>query len=169
MFFPIWKGVGVAALLDLVLLVSTYAPVTAQLGTYAFIALSRQPYQWGSCDLLKHVTVQGEVCVEELTATAIGPVGATFHRPEEIFYKREFLQLSSSIEKIDGFPHWRFIDLARKADISLMPVTLACVWVLVSLFVGCGARVCGWVLFLLGLSGLSCLLTVLGYGYHNLD
>ena len=59
--------------------------------------------------------------------------------------RREFLQLSRGIDHIDGFPQWRFIDIARKADISLMPVTLAIVWVLVALFVGFGARICGWV------------------------
>ncbi|KAH9509591.1 hypothetical protein Btru_043965 [Bulinus truncatus] len=108
-------SVGIAVLFDLLLQLSTLAPLVAQLGT------------------------------------------------------REFLQLSGDIQNVDGFPQWQFTDLARKAGISLMPVTLAIVWVLVTLFVGFGARVCGWILFLLGPAAFSCLLTVLGYGYHTLN
>ena len=57
----------------------------------------------------------------------------------------EFLQLSKDPTNIDGFPQWRFTEIARKAEVSLMPVTLAIVWVLVFLLVGFGGRVCGWV------------------------
>ena len=53
--------------------------------------------------------------------------------------------MSDSIEDMGGFPHWRFNELAHKADMSLMPITLAIVWVLVALVVGFGARLCGWV------------------------
>ncbi|XP_059171297.1 sodium-dependent neutral amino acid transporter B(0)AT1-like [Physella acuta] len=166
MFFPFWKGVGIAALIDLLFLVSSIAPLVAQLGTYAFIAISSENYAWGSCEYVKHITSENEACFQGL---AKSEVGRTLHRPEEIFYKREFLQISRAIENIDGFPQWRFTDLARRAEISLMPVTLAIVWVLITLFVGFGARVCGWILFLVGPAALACLLTVLGYGYQKLD
>lgn len=169
LFFPFWKGVGIAALIDLLLFVSSLAPMVAQLGTYAFIAISKEDYTWGTCSFVQHKTLQNEKCTENFDKESFAGEGITLHRPEEIFYKREFLQLSSGIESIDGFPQWHFTDLARKAEISLMPVTLAIVWVLVTLFVGFGARVCGWILFLISPAALSCLLTVLGYGYHNLN
>ncbi|CAG5124374.1 unnamed protein product [Candidula unifasciata] len=168
-FFPIWKGVGISALFDLLLLVATYAPLVAHLGTYAFIAISSEDYTWGSCDLVKHISHENEVCVSEKENGVPGDISRVAHRPEELFYKHEFLQLSPAVDVIDGFPQWRFTDLARKAEISLMPVTLAIVWVLVSLFVGFGPRICGWILFLLGPAAVLSLLTVLGYGFHHLD
>ncbi|XP_055872587.1 sodium- and chloride-dependent betaine transporter-like [Biomphalaria glabrata] len=156
LFFPFWKGVGIAALFDLLLQLSTLAPLVAQLGTYAFIAISKEDYIWGNCENMNYQ----ETC---------DPQGVSMSRPANIFYKQAFLQVSSDIQNINGFPQWQFTDLARKAGISLMPVTLAIVWVLVTLFVGFGARVCGWILFLLAPAALSCLLTVLGYGYHHLN
>ncbi|KAK7474656.1 hypothetical protein BaRGS_00034080 [Batillaria attramentaria] len=149
MFFPIWKGVGIAALLDLLLRIASFAPLVAQFGTYAFIAISDQSYVWGKCSELQlHNRDTREDCWDE---------------------RHEFLQLSDGPSHIDGFPQWRFTEIARKAEVSLMPVTLAIVWVLVFLLVGFGGRVCGWMLFLLGPAAISCLLAVLGYGYTHLN
>ncbi|KAL8558286.1 hypothetical protein ACOMHN_063980 [Nucella lapillus] len=168
MFFPIWKGVGIAALLDLLLRIASFAPLVAQFGTYAFIAISDDRYVWGQCHNLQLTTLQ-ELCMEDETRSSIVYGSGDAHRPEELFYKYEFLQLSGDPTDIAGFPQWRFTEIARKAEVSLMPVTLAIVWVLVFLLVGFGGRVCGWVLFLLGPTAMACLLAVLGYGWANLD
>ena len=55
------SGIGIAALIDLFIIVSSYAPLTAQLGTYSFISIAESPYIWGSC---KDVTL-GEDCDAE--------------------------------------------------------------------------------------------------------
>lgn len=170
MFFPIWKGVGIAALIDLLMRIATFAPLVAQFGTYAFIAISNKPqYVWGTCKNLQLTTLDKLCLDDEPSARNVIYGGEELHRPEELFYKHEFLQMSESPMKLDGFPQWRFTEIARKAEVSLMPVTLAIVWVLVFLFVGFGGRVCGWILFLLGPTALSCLLAVMGYGYAHLD
>ncbi|KAK7095897.1 sodium-dependent proline transporter-like [Littorina saxatilis] len=165
MFFPIWKGVGIAALLDLLLRIASFAPLVAQFGTYAFIAISDSNYVWGSCQNLQ-LKALDEGCMGEESFSILPQ---NIHRPEELFYKYEFLQLTKDPTDIEGFPQWRFTEIARKAEVSLMPVTLAIVWVLVFLFVGFGGRVCGWILFILGPAAVSCLLAVLGYGYANLN
>lgn len=165
-FFPIWKGLGFMALIDLFMMLVTYAPLVAQMGTYAFIAVSEDDYLWGKCDKIQHMAKKDEMCSLAMPERSSELIP---RRPEEIFYLREFLQMSDSIEDMGGFPHWRFNELAHKADMSLMPVTLAIVWVLVALVVGFGARLCGWVLFLLGPAAVGCLLTVLGYGFNSLD
>ncbi|XP_050395852.1 sodium- and chloride-dependent betaine transporter isoform X1 [Patella vulgata] len=164
LYFPIWKGVGLAALIELLIRISHFAPIVAQFGTYAFISISESPYVWGSCANLRN----NRHCVDDKTANQYNQMTFESSRPEELFYKHEFLQMSSGIEDMNGFPQWEFTEIARKAEVSLMPVTLAIVWVLVFLLVGFGGRVCGWILFLLGPAALSCLLAVLGYGYAHL-
>lgn len=169
MFFPIWKGVGIAALLDLLLRIATFAPLVAQFGTYAFIAISDRSYVWGKCAELNLRTSADVACEDSIDASSFSGMFGNGHRPEELFYRYEFLQLSRGPSHIDGFPQWSFTEIARKAEVSLMPVTLAIVWVLVFLLVGFGGRVCGWMLLLLGPTAISCLLAVLCYGYTHLD
>lgn len=59
-------GVGIAAVIDLLFLVSSLAPLVAQLGTYAFIAISSENYAWGSCEYVKHITSENEECFQGL-------------------------------------------------------------------------------------------------------
>ncbi|XP_025082543.1 sodium- and chloride-dependent GABA transporter ine-like [Pomacea canaliculata] len=167
MFFPIWKGVGIAALLDLLLRISSLAPVVAQIGTYAFIAISDHPFVWGYCNELKIPTAAE--CIDDNQPQSMPVFREGAYRVEQLFYEYEFLQKSPGPSHINGFPQWHFTEIARKAEVSLMPVTLAIVWVMVFLLVGFGGRVCGWILFLLGPAALSCLLAVTGYGYAHLN
>ncbi|XP_048251093.1 sodium-dependent proline transporter-like [Haliotis rufescens] len=165
MFFPIWKGVGVVAVIDLLLRLTNLAPIVAQFGTYAFIAISEQPYVWGNCKTI----IDQPFCYDGHSEVKILNNMKSYHRAEELFYKHEFLQISTGVDSMDGFPQWKFTEIARKAEVSLMPVTLAIVWVIIFLLVGFGGRFCGWVLFVMGPAALSCLLAVLGYGYTHLD
>ncbi|GFO47778.1 sodium-and chloride-dependent glycine transporter 1 [Plakobranchus ocellatus] len=83
-FFPIWKGLGYTALIDLYIMLVTYAPLVAQLGTYAFIAIAEDDYLWSDCNKVKHFTQKNEMC--SVNKPLRRSMGQTPRRPEELFY-----------------------------------------------------------------------------------
>lgn len=62
-----------------------------------------------------------------------------------VVYSNAYLGLSDSIGNVTGFPVWNFTTQLQNVGISLLPVTLAVLWILVFLFTAFGARVSGWV------------------------
>lgn len=62
-----------------------------------------------------------------------------------VVYSNAYLGLSDSISNVTGFPVWNFTTQLQNVGISLLPVTLAVLWILVFLFTAFGARVSGWV------------------------
>ena len=62
-----------------------------------------------------------------------------------VSYSNGYLELSNSIDNVTGFPVWNFTTQLQNVGVSLLPVTLAVLWILVFLFTAFGARVSGWV------------------------
>lgn len=175
---PISKGVGVALLVDLFLTCLYVAPLVCHFGMYAILSMMEQPYVWSSCgnewntencvDI--HQKVQAAGGNSEKTYTIKNGVAQNLRvTPELEFYHNAYLGLSDSIGNVTGFPVWNFTSQLQNVGISLLPVTLAVLWILVFLFTAFGARVSGWILFVLGLAFVGMLLAVLGYGYNSLD
>ncbi|XP_062604268.1 sodium- and chloride-dependent GABA transporter 2-like isoform X1 [Saccostrea cucullata] len=173
---PISKGVGVALLVDLFLTCLYVAPLVCHFGMYAIISMIEQPYVWSSCDNEWNTLNCADIHTKVVTGTDNGNtyefkgVGQNSKTtPELEFYHNAYLQLSSSVSNITGFPIWTFTSQLQNVGISLLPVTLAVLWILVFLFTAFGARVSGWILFILGPTFVGMLLAVLGYGYSNLE
>ncbi|XP_048749741.2 sodium- and chloride-dependent GABA transporter 2-like isoform X2 [Ostrea edulis] len=173
---PISKGVGVALLVDLFLTCLYVAPLVCHFGMYAIISMIEQPYVWSSCDN----EWNSENCVDihkkevagvasESTYTFNGVDQKTRVTPELDFYHEAYLQLTDSVSNVTGFPIWTFTSQLQNVGISLLPVVLAILWILVFLFTAFGARVAGWILFVLGGTFVGMLLAVLGYGYNSLS
>uniref|UniRef100_K1PXV8 Sodium-and chloride-dependent glycine transporter 1 n=1 Tax=Magallana gigas TaxID=29159 RepID=K1PXV8_MAGGI len=171
-------GVGVALLVDLFLTCLYVAPLVCHFGMYAILSMMEQPYVWSSCgnewntencvDI--HQKVQAAGGNSEKTYTINNGVAQNLRvTPELEFYHNAYLGLSDSIGNVTGFPVWNFTTQLQNVGISLLPVTLAVLWILVFLFTAFGARVSGWILFVLGLAFVGMLLAVLGYGYNSLD
>lgn len=173
---PISKGVGVALLIDLFLTCLYVAPLVCHFGMYAIISMIEQPYVWSGCDN----TWNTEYCVDihqkaqvtginSETTYLVNGVNQKKTTPELEFFHNGYLELSNSIDNVTGFPVWNFTSQLQNVGVSLLPVTLAVLWILVFLFTAFGARVSGWILFVLGPTFVAMLLAVLGYGYNSLD
>lgn len=163
-YFPIWKGVGIAALVHLMLVCIYQGPVVAEIATYMIISVAKQPYLWGTCDNAWN----SNHCSPGVVSSITGLPEIT-NRAAYEFYKAEFWDLSDGIDHVHGFPHWRFTETVSHMTVPMLPIASASVWLLVLLMVALGGRVFGWIVTVVAPIAISCTLVVLGYGLARLD
>lgn len=163
-YFPIWKGVGIAALVHLMLICIYQGPVVAEVASYMFISVAQQPYLWGTCDNSWNTNY----CSPGVVSSITGLPEMTKRSAYE-FYTLEFWQITDGIDHVHGFPHWRFTEAVSRMTVPMLPIASASVWLLVLLMVALGGRVFGWILAVVTPIAISCTLVVLGYGLARLD
>ncbi|XP_060554183.1 sodium- and chloride-dependent GABA transporter 2-like [Ruditapes philippinarum] len=169
---PILKGVGITLLIQLFLVCVYMVPLVTHYGMYAFIAIAKTPYVWGTHDNTwntqpcpGHVEVASNVKLGVIYDT---PKSADL-LPESQFFHCEYLQISGNISDVRGFPVWTFSQEVKNFNGSILPMAMVAAWLFIFLALAFGPRVCGWILFVLGPAFLALLFTVLGYGYSHLD
>lgn len=164
---PIFKGVGITLIIQLFLMCVYMVPLVTHYGLYAIISMIKQPYAWGSC-----ANEWNTATCHDNSPLARDQYSHLDHKkdsPETQFFKHEYLQLSDNISDVRGFPQWHFADSLKDVNISIVPIAMVITWKLVFLAIAFGARVCGWILFILGPAFLAMLFVTLGYGHSNLD
>ncbi|XP_053386984.1 sodium- and chloride-dependent taurine transporter-like [Mercenaria mercenaria] len=173
---PILKGVGITLLIQLFLVCVYMVPMVTHYGMYAFIAIAKSPYVWGSCNnawntpsCQSHIGVNSGSLLGVVYSTILGNPKTPDQLPESQFFDHEYLQISGNISDVRGFPVWTFSQEVQNFSGSILPLAMVAVWLFIFLALAFGPRVCGWILFVLGPAFLALLFTVLGYGYSHLD
>ncbi|XP_052812558.1 sodium- and chloride-dependent GABA transporter ine-like [Mya arenaria] len=170
---PILKGIGITLLIQLFLMCVFMAPLVTHYGMYAFIAIAKNPYVWTSCANVWNTAScfqnPTDLLGTMLTSGQKHNVPPSLIPAESEFFDNEYLQISGNISDVRGFAVWGFSDEVNKAGVSVLPLAMVGVWVFIFLGLAFGARVCGWILFILGPGFLALMFTVLGYGYSHLE